>query len=72
MNLDIIRLRNETEYLLLSVTKIFETLIEQNQTNPQKKLEFKLTEPRDTCSSKPFINFGLGCTWMIGLTSLEV
>ena len=42
MNLIMTRPKNETEDLLLSITKNCETLIEQTHTKPQETLEFKV------------------------------
>ena len=47
MNLNMIRPKNETEDLLLSITKNCETLIEQTHTKPQETLEFKMIKPRN-------------------------
>ena len=41
MNLNTIRPKNETEDLLLSITKICETLIEQTHRKAEETLEFK-------------------------------
>ena len=38
-----IKPKNQTEDLLLSITKNCETLIEQTQTKPQETLEFKIS-----------------------------
>ena len=46
MNLNIITPKNETENLLLSITKNCETLIEQTHRKPEETLEFKMTKPR--------------------------
>ena len=70
MNLNMIRPKNETEELLLSITKNFESLIEQTHTNSQETLEFKMTKPRETFYFKPPIQ--IKGDWMIGLTDLEV
>ena len=67
-----IQLENETNFLLLSITKKCETLIKQTHTNSQETLELKLTQPRKLFSIEPSINFGLDSKWMIGLTILEV
>ena len=69
MNLNVIRPKNETEDLLLSITKNCETLIEQTHTKPQT-LEFKMIKPRETFHFKPPIQ--IKGDWMIGLTDLEV
>ena len=46
MNLNMIKPKNETKYLLLSFTKNCETLNKQTHTKPQETLEFRLTKPR--------------------------
>ena len=51
MNLDIIRRRNKTEGLLLSITKHCETLIKQTLTKSQEAVKFKLTKPEKKISS---------------------
>ena len=61
MNLNIIRPKNDTEDLLLSITKNYETLI---------KLEFKLTRPRQSFHFSPPIQ--IDGSLMVGLISLEV
>ena len=70
MNLNKIQPKNETEDLLLSITKNCETLIEQTHTKPQETLEFKMIKPRETFHFKPPIQ--INGDWMIGLTDLEV
>ena len=62
--------KNETEDLLLSITKNCETLIEQTHAKPQETLEFKMIKPRETFHFKPPIQ--IKGDWMIGLTDLEV
>ena len=42
-----IRLKNETENLLLATTKNCETLIKQTYIKAEETLEFKLTEPSE-------------------------
>ena len=70
MNLNMIRPKNETEDLLLSITKNCETLIEQTHTKPQETLEFKMVKPRETFHFKQQIQ--IQGDWMTGLTNLEV
>ena len=65
-----IRPKNETEDLLLSITKNCETLIEQTHTKTQETLEFKITEPREKFHFSPPIQ--IKGDWMIGLVDLEV
>ena len=50
MNLKTIRPKNETQDLLLSITKNCETLIEQTHRKPEETLEFKLTKPKEKVS----------------------
>ena len=70
MNLNMVRPKNETEDLLLSLTKNCETLTEQTHTKSQETLEFKITKPKETFHFKPPIE--VKENWMIGLTDLEV
>ena len=70
MNLNMIRPKNETEHLLLSITENCETLIEQTHTKPQETLEFKMITLRETFLFKPPIQ--VKGDWMIGLVDLEV
>ena len=70
MNLNMIRPKNETEDLLLSITKNCETIIEQTHTKPQETLEFKMTKPRETFHFNPPIQTKED--WMLGLIRLEV
>ena len=70
MNLNMIRPKNETEDLLLSITKNCETLIYQTHRKPEETLEFKISKPRETFHFKPPTS--IEGSWMIGLTSLEV
>ena len=62
--------KNETEDLLLSITKNCETLIEQTHRKPEETLEFKMIKPKETFPSEPPIQ--INGNWMIGLTDLEV
>ena len=70
MDLNMIRPKNQTGDLLLSITKNCETLIEQTHTKPQETLEVKMVKPRETFHFKPPIQ--IKGNWMIGLTDLEV
>ena len=70
MNLNMIRPKNETEDLLLSITKNCETLIEQTHRRPEETLEFKMNKSRETFYFKTPIQ--IKGDWMIGLTDLEV
>ena len=65
-----IRPRNETEDLLLSITKNCETLIEQTHRKPEGTIEFKIITPRETFHFNPPIH--TKGDWMLGLTDLEV
>ena len=53
MNLNMIRPRNETEELLLSITKNCEILIKQTHRKPEETLEFKMIKPRETFHFNP-------------------
>ena len=65
-----IRPKNETEDLLLSITKNCQTLIHLTYTKPEETLEFNITKPRKTFHFNPPIsNEG---SWMVGLVGLEV
>ena len=65
-----IRPKNQTEDLLLSITKDCETLIEQTHRKAEETLEFKMNKSRKTFHFKPPIQ--IKGDWMIGLTDLEV
>ena len=65
-----IRPKNGTEDLLLSITKNCETIIEQTHTKPQETLEFKMTKPRETFHFNPPIQTKED--WMLVLIGLEV
>ena len=65
-----IRHKNETEDLLLSITKNCETLIDQTHRKAEETLEFKMIKPKETFDFKPPIQ--VKGDWMIGLTDLEL
>ena len=50
-----IRVKNETEDLLLSITKNCETLIEQTHRKAEETLEFKMTKSREIFHFTPSI-----------------
>ena len=60
----------ETEDLLISSTKICETLIEQTSRKAEETLEIKMIQSKQTFHFKPPIS--IEGAWMIGLTDLEV
>ena len=70
MNLNMIQPKNQTEDLLLSITKNCEMLLKQTHRKPKETLEFKMINPRETFHFNPLIL--IEGSWMIGLTSLEV
>ena len=70
MKLNMIQPKNQTEDLLLSITKNCETLIEQTHRKPEQTLEFKMTKPRETFHFKPPIQFK--DDWMLGLVDIEI
>ena len=65
-----IRPKNQTEDIFLSIIKNCETLIKQTHTKPQEPLEFKMTKPRETFYFNPPIQ--VKEDWMLGLIDLEV
>ena len=70
MNLNMIRPKNETEDLLLSITKNCETIIKHTHRKAEETLEFKMIKPKQTFHFKP--PFSIEGSWMIRLTDLEV
>ena len=70
MKLNMIRPKNETEDLLLSITKNCETLIQQTHRKAEETLEFKMIKPRETFHFKPPVQ--VKGDWMLGLVNLEV
>ena len=70
MNLNMLQRKKKSEDLLLSITKICETLIEQTYRKSEETLEFKLKKSRETLHFKPPIQ--IEGSWMLGLTDLEV
>ena len=62
--------KNETENLLLSITKNCEKLVEQSHKKPEETLEFKMRKWRETFHFKPPIHTKED--WMLGLLDLEV
>ena len=70
MNLNTIRPKNQTEDLLLSITKNCAMLIEQTHRKAEETLEFKMNKSKETFHFKPSIQ--IQGDWMIGLTDLEV
>ena len=62
--------KNETEGLLLSITKNCERLVEQTHRKPEETLEFKMLKSRETFHFNPPIN--TKGDWMLGLIDLEV
>ena len=65
-----IRPKNETEGLLLSITKNCEMLIEQTHRKPEETLEFKMIKARETFHFTPPVQ--IKGDWIFGLTKLEV
>ena len=62
--------KNETEDLLLSITKNCETLVQKTHRKPEEILEFKMIKPRETFHFSPPIQ--TKGDWMLGLIDLEV
>ena len=70
MNLNMIRPKNVTEDLLLSITINCEILVEQTHRKPEETLEFKMLKSRETFHfNLPIQTKG---DWMLGLKDLEV
>ena len=65
-----IKPKNQTQYLLLSIIRNCETPIKQTHTKPQKTLDFKVNKSKGTIYFTPPIS--VEGSWMIGLTNLEV
>ena len=59
-----IRPKNQTEDLIVSLSENCKTLIQQIHTKSQEKLGYKLTKPKELFSSEPSIS--LDGSWMIG------
>ena len=53
MNLNLIRPKNDTEALLLSLTKSCDTLINHTHRKAEETLEFKMNKSRETFHFKP-------------------
>ena len=70
MNLNMIRPKNETEDLLLSIAKICEALIEQTHRKPEETLEFEMIKRKETFHFNP--PFHTKGDWMLGITDFEV
>ena len=70
MNLNMIRPKNETEDLLISITKVWETLIEQTHRKAEETFEFKTIRSKETFHFVP--PFLLREDWMLGLLDLKV
>ena len=64
-----IRPKNKTEDILLTITKNCEPLIEQTHRKPQETIEFKMIKPRETFHFNPPTQFN--GNWMIRLTDLQ-
>ena len=64
------RPKNETEDLLLSITKKCEPIIHQTHKKAKETLEFEMTKPKAKYHFKPPIP--VQGSWMIGIISLEV
>ena len=70
MNLNMIRTKNETENLLLSITKNCEMLNKQTNRRPEETLEFKMINSKETFHFTPPME--IKEDWMLGLVNLEV
>ena len=70
MNLNMVRPKNETEDLLLSITKNCGTLTDQTHRKAEETLEFKMIKPIERIHFKPPIQ--INGDWTVGLTELKV
>ena len=70
MNLNMIRPKNGTEDLLLSITKNCQTLFDQTYKRSEEALEFKMSKSKETFHFNPPIQ--VKKDWMLGLVDLEV
>ena len=70
MNLNMIKPKNQTEDLLLSITKNCETLIKQTHRKTEETLEIKMNKSRETFHFTPSIQ--IQGSWMLGLVNLEL
>ena len=61
-----IRPKNKTEDLLLSITKNSETMIDQTHRKAEETLKFKMTKPREIVHFKPPIQ--IKGNSMVGIT----
>ena len=64
MNLIMVPPENQTEDLLLSITKNCETVNKQTHRKADETMEFKMTKPRETNHFNPPIS--IEGSWMIG------
>ena len=62
--------KNETENLLLSITKNCEKLVEETHRKPEETLEFKMFKSRETFHFNPPIQ--TKGDWMLGLIDREI
>ena len=70
MNLNMIQPKNETENLLLSITKNCEKWVGQTHRKPEETLKFKMLKSREIFHfNQPIQTKG---DWMLGLINLEV
>ena len=67
MNLNMIRHKNETEDLSLSITKNCETPIKHTHSRSQETSESKINKSREAFHFNPPIS--IEGSWMLGLTS---
>ena len=70
MNLNMIRPKNETEIILLSINKNCETLIEQTHRKAEETLEFKMNKSREIFHFSPPTQ--VKGDWTIGLLDLKI
>ena len=69
MNWDIVGTEIEPEDILLSITTVCETFIDQTHTKPHDRPEYKFAQVGESFSFEPSFDLGLDSNWTIGLTS---
>ena len=70
MNLKMVRPKNQTEDVLLSLTKNCETLIKQTHRKSEQTLEFRIMKSKESFRFNPPIQ--IKGKWMLRSTNLEV
>ena len=61
---------DKNEYLLLSIAKSNQEIVENTHSRPQETLEFEMTNQKESFSLD--VSLELPKKWMVGVTRLEV